>query len=133
MTSQQGLCWLALRTEDDAILFQLIGRMILLGETNTETLAAEILHVAKVEATSELRVDLGNVGLVSTAGLMALLRLRRQLHAAGKRLSLWNLTPAVAEVFDNTRLGRLFDLCTGNLAGTLRVQRVDAEPVHAWN
>ena len=51
-------------------------------------------------------------GVKSSDVLVSLVRLRRSLQAAGKRLTLCNLRPQVAEVFTVTGLGRFFDIRT---------------------
>jgi anti-anti-sigma factor len=56
----------------------------------------------------EVLVDLGNVGAVSTQALVVLVKLRRQMLTAGRRLILCNLQPAVAEVLEVSKLNRWF-------------------------
>ena len=60
----------------------------------------------------EFLLDFQGVEYVSSDVLVSLVRLRRSLQAAGKRLTLCNLRPQVAEVFTVTGLGRFFDIRT---------------------
>jgi anti-anti-sigma factor len=81
-----------------------------LGEEATPAVAEELFDLAERLDRPELRLDCHNVEFVGAAALAALVKLRRRLGAAGRRLRLCNLTPAVAEVLAMTRLNRLFDI-----------------------
>jgi anti-anti-sigma factor len=60
-----------------------------------------------------LAVDLGNVHFLSSTTVETLLTVHRRLRAAGGRLSVFNLTPSVAEIFDVLNLAAILDVRTG--------------------
>jgi anti-anti-sigma factor len=62
---------------------------------------------------NEFVLDFHGIELMSSDSLVALVRLRRNLQAAGKRLTLCNLSAPVAEIFAVTGLGRLFAIRPG--------------------
>jgi anti-anti-sigma factor len=86
------------------------GQELRLDEAHTAAFAAELGNLAQQSDGPEFRVDLGNVTVLSTPALVVLVKLRRQLLARGRRLALCNLRPAVAEVFEVSRLSRLFPI-----------------------
>src|SRR3954454_22752163 len=51
-----------------------------------------------------LRLDLGNVGLLSAAAAGSLVALHRELTGVGGKLTLRNVRPAIDEIFQVTRL-----------------------------
>jgi anti-anti-sigma factor len=57
-----------------------------------------------------LVLDFANVSYVSSIGLAALLRLRKQLATKGQRLAVLNVQPHVYEVFSVTRLDTVLDV-----------------------
>jgi len=57
-----------------------------------------------------LRIDLGNVTFLSSEGLGALLKLARRATAAGNRITLCNLNPTIAEVFQITKLDQILNV-----------------------
>jgi anti-anti-sigma factor len=69
-----------------------------------EAAAGELFRLARELAGARLRLDLGGVTYLSSAGLGTLLALHRRVRAAGGRLALENVEPAVYEVFQVTRL-----------------------------
>jgi anti-anti-sigma factor len=78
---------------------------------NTDELAKlrdMVRHATKAFDHNELRLDFDGIEFVSSDFLVALVRLRRSLEAAGKQLTLCNLSSSVAEVLTVTGLGRLF-------------------------
>jgi hypothetical protein len=65
-----------------------------LDEAHTEILAAAGCGLACDSDRPEILVDLANVAAVSSQALVALVKLRRKLFAAGVLLILSNLQPA---------------------------------------
>jgi anti-anti-sigma factor len=70
--------------------------------------AAGFERLTRGPGPDEFVQDFHGIELMSSDSLVALVRLRRTLQAAGKRLTLCNLSAAVAEIFAVTGLGRLF-------------------------
>jgi anti-sigma B factor antagonist len=77
------------------------------------TLEATLFGLAEASRGREVLVDFAGIDYFNAAALTVLLRLQKQLVASGRRLGLCNLRPAVAEVFEVTRLDRLFDIRPG--------------------
>jgi anti-anti-sigma factor len=61
---------------------------------------------------AHLLLDFTNVEHVNSAELGALIGLNKQMTQSGGRLTLFNLTAEVYEVFTVTRLHTLFAICT---------------------
>jgi anti-sigma B factor antagonist len=80
---------------------------------NVQVLGATLSGLAQTTRGHEFLVDFGGIEFFNAAALTVLLRLQKQLAASGRRLCLFNLRPAVAEVFEVTRLDRLFDIRPG--------------------
>lgn len=59
-----------------------------------------------------LLLDFKNVSALGSMELGTLVTLHKQLRDAGGRLTLFNLSPAVAEIFAVTRLDTLLGICT---------------------
>jgi carbon storage regulator CsrA len=76
-----------------------------------EAAAGELSRLARERAGTRLRLDLGGVTYLSSAGLGALLALSRRVRAAGGQLALENVEPAVYEVFEVTHLTAVLNVC----------------------
>jgi anti-anti-sigma factor len=71
----------------------------------------ELLRFLIAELNQEhLILDFGNVLSISSAGLGALVSLHKQAQAAGKRLTVREVSRQVYEPFEITRLTRLLDI-----------------------
>ena len=71
----------------------------------------ELLGFLLAELSQEhLILDFGNVLSISSAGLGALVSLHKQARAAGKRLTVREVSEQVYEPFEITRLTRLLDI-----------------------
>jgi anti-anti-sigma factor len=64
-----------------------------------------------------LAVDLANVPFLTSTAVEAFLGVHRKLKGAGGRLSLYDLTPPVAEVFTVLQLAGVLDVRTSPRAG----------------
>jgi len=62
-------------------------------------------------------LDFTNVEFISSLELATLINLHRRVKTAGGRLSLFNLSPSVFEVFAVTRLEQLFSICREDKPG----------------
>jgi anti-anti-sigma factor len=77
-------------------------------DTPTRAPATKLCDLDHEADGSEFLLDLSNVVVLSTPALVALVKLRKRLSAAGKRLTLCNLQPAVAEVLEVRKLNSWF-------------------------
>jgi anti-anti-sigma factor len=90
-------------------LVRLIGELIVLDEENALILRDELFRLVK-EGKHHLALDLRHVRFLTSTMVEALLALNRRLSEAGGRLSVFNLTPPVAEIFAVLKLARVIDV-----------------------
>jgi anti-anti-sigma factor len=101
----------AIDEEDgDTTLIRFTGGSLALTEVNAFVLTGLPRCITREVGPHRLVLDLGNVALVTAAGLGALVRLHKMTRAAGGSLALHNLNDEVYEVFEVTRLTSLFDV-----------------------
>jgi anti-anti-sigma factor len=94
----------------DGLVIRFTGGSLALTQDNALVLDGLLRHVAVEAGGRDLVLDFSNVALVSSAGLGVLVGLHNRLRDAGGRLVLRDLDNAVYEVFEATRLTRLFDV-----------------------
>ena len=115
------------------------GPWVSLDEDTVHRARDSLFAIAAEPGRAPVLLDLGNVRHVSSAALGALVSLHRGLLAAGRRLTIYNLSPEVYEVFALACLDRALDLRPadpdGNPAGEGRLPEpgtgvlvVDDEP-----
>jgi anti-anti-sigma factor len=102
---------------DDVIVVHFTGGKVSLDEETLFRIHDELLALAEEPSTSDLFLDLGNVAYLTSAALGTLVRLHKKLLAAGRHLTVGNLTPHVHEVFTVTKLDRCLDLRWGARQG----------------
>jgi anti-anti-sigma factor len=83
---------------------------VVLDELNTHTIGEQLLALVKRLKARWFLVDMRNVAYLTSTGLGLFLRLRRELHAQGSRLTLCQLGPHLHEMFQVTNLHNLFDI-----------------------
>jgi anti-anti-sigma factor len=117
----------ALKAEADgeSVIVRLVGEGVWLNEEAVPVLSARLDGLAAEWKRRRLVLDFENVELVSSTALGALLRLRKQVQAAGGRVALRNLQDAVHEVFEVTHLAGLFEIEHG--VGTAAQELPDGE------
>lgn len=81
-------------------------------------LAAELEDSAVAPDEGHLLLDFTHVETISSLELAGLIRLHQKIKAAGGRLTLFNLSAQVFEVFSITRLAKLFSICREDAATT---------------
>jgi anti-anti-sigma factor len=84
------------------------GRLDAVTVPEFETVLDQVLGAGHVR----LVVDLGDVTYVSSSGLRALLRARRQAQGGGGDVVLCNMNPRVREVFEMIGFNNLFRIFT---------------------
>jgi anti-anti-sigma factor len=99
---------------------------VALDEHNTHTTGEQLLALVERLKASWFLVDMRNVTYLTSTALGLFLRLRRELHARGRRLTLCHLGPQLHEVFQVTNLHNLFDIC--HRAEELTVGATDTAP-----
>ena len=114
-----------IETLTDAILMHVeIER---LDETSTRRLEAAIRQAATTSQGLPFVIDLAKVGFLSSLSLGALVRVALEFRNRQQRLTVATLQPAVREVFDVTRLGRILEVHT-DVNAALAAIRSPAEP-----
>src|SRR5262249_9071772 len=97
-------------TADDPIVVHFTGGPVSLDEETLHRVRGQLLALVEEPTASDLLLDFANVQLVSSMALATLVGMHTQLVARGRRLTLFNLSPFVREVFAVTRLDQLLDL-----------------------
>jgi anti-sigma B factor antagonist len=92
------------------LMVRFTGGKVLLDEETLCGIRDKLLALADEPSAADVVFDFGNVEYLSSTTLGTLVRLRKKLHARGRRLTIGNLTPQVHEIFAVTRLDRVFDL-----------------------
>jgi len=64
----------------------------------------------------KILLNFGNVEYLSSAALAKLITLNKKLQQVGGRLSLCNIDPQIYEVFEITKLNKLFNIQTDEQA-----------------
>lgn len=90
-------------------IIRLLDAEMLSGAFCADTQAI-LLDAARNQPSAHIVVDLTSLLFVSSEGLGALLTLRSELEADGRNICLARVSPLVAEVFEMTRLDRLFPI-----------------------
>ena len=92
--------------DGDVTVMRLTGHLDHLGSEAAEGRIEDELR----EKPPKVVVDLDQAGLIASAGLMMLLKLRRLCQARGGDLTLSNLSPRAQRVLHVTSLERVFRL-----------------------
>jgi anti-sigma B factor antagonist len=110
--------------DGDVAVLQLLDPTMLSGEFCASTQAL-LGDAAREQPDANVVVDLAGIEYVSSEGLGVLLSLRSQLQATSRRLCLINVAPLIVEVFEATRLNRLFPIVSDVAAA----QRIPSAPI----
>jgi anti-anti-sigma factor len=86
------------------------GDQVFLSEENYPSTHDQLVAVAEQPGRSPLVLDMSNVASVSSMALGMLVKLHKRWLAAGRRLTLCNLSPQVYDVFPVTRLDMVLNL-----------------------
>jgi anti-sigma B factor antagonist len=93
---------------DNALVVKLIHKN--LDESNAQAVAEQLFGMIDGLGQRQLRVDLGEVQLLTSTGLGKLVALHRRVKAAGSELTLHNVNELVYEVFEVTRLNTILNI-----------------------
>ena len=92
----------------DVTLVRFADEKILVGET-IQTIAEQLHRIVTERARPKLMLDFTSVQYLYSPFLGELITLNKRVKAAGGQLILCNLDPRIHEVFERTRLDKLFD------------------------
>ena len=110
MASLSHACVVQAHEFGDRTVITFPGPRVVLDEQNTHTTGEQLLALVERHKASWFLVDMRNVTYLTSTALGLFLRLRRELHARGSRLTLCHLGPQLQEVFQVTNLHNLFDI-----------------------
>jgi anti-anti-sigma factor len=99
---------------DSVLIVGFTGQQVSLNEETTDHIREHLLALAELAGPARLLLDFGNVDYISSLGLGLLVFLNKQLRAAGRHLTIVNLSEQVYEVFVVTSLDRILDLRRGS-------------------
>jgi anti-anti-sigma factor len=80
-----------------------------LSEVNAEDFSRQLLALLEPRENPHLLVDLGGVTVLTSVILAKFIALHNRVRAAGGRLTLFNPTPVVQQVFKVTRLDTILE------------------------
>ena len=86
------------------------ARLTSLNEYYADQVGKQLLALADAPGTKFVSLDLGNVEYVTSTVLGHLVALHKRLQAAGGRLTLENVRPAVTDILRVTQLDQVLDL-----------------------
>ena len=84
--------------------------MVRCSEAELMNIFSQLANRVDAAESRSLRIDLGDVMFLSSATLGKLLMLVRRATAAGCRITLCNLNPVIAEVFQVTKLDQILNV-----------------------
>src|ERR1700736_2732654 len=82
----------------------------ILDEQNIQIIGEQLFSLVDEAGRRKILLNFGNVEYLSSAALGKLITLNKKLQAAGGRLILCNIDPQIYEVFEITKLNKLFNI-----------------------
>src|SRR5260370_16267522 len=108
MASLSHACVVQAHDLGDRTVISFPGPRVALDEQNTHTIGEQLLALVERLKASWFLVDMRNVSYLTSTALGLFLRLRRELHARGRRLTLCHLGPQLPELFHAPNLPPFF-------------------------
>lgn len=96
----------SVRSKDDIMIVEIVGEVDLYSSPN---LRSELLDLTKSE-TPKILLDLSQVRYMDSSGVATLVEALQQTGKYGGALKLANLRDAVKDVFELSRLDKVFDI-----------------------
>jgi len=82
----------------------------ILDEASIQELGSELFGLVEQQQGKGILLDFANVEFLSSAALGKLITLDRKVKAAKGRLKMCNIRPEIFEVFQITKLNKVFDI-----------------------
>src|SRR5437870_13531376 len=82
----------------------------ILDEQNIQAIGEQLFSLVDEMGRRKVLLNFANVEYLSSAALAKLITLNKKLQQAGGRLILCNIDPQIYEVFEITKLNKLFDI-----------------------
>ena len=83
----------------------------ILDEQNIQVIGEQLFGLVDESGRKRLLLNFGNVEYMSSAALGKLITLNKKVQASGGKLVLCNIDPQIREVFEITKLDKLFLIC----------------------
>jgi anti-sigma B factor antagonist len=109
MTAQPRRRRLEVEDIGDVTVVNFTDRKIL-DEQNIQVIGEQLFSLVDEAGRRKVLLNFGNVEYLSSAALGKLITLNKKLQAAGGRLVLCNIDPQIYEVFEITKLNKLFNI-----------------------
>lgn len=109
MTSQPRRRRLEVEDIGDVTVVNFTDRKIL-DEQNIQVIGEQLFSLVDEAGRKKVLLNFGNVEYLSSAALGKLITLNKKLQAAGGKLILCNIDPQIYEVFEITKLNKLFNI-----------------------
>jgi anti-sigma B factor antagonist len=81
-----------------------------IDQRNINQIGAELMHMVDQAGVRKMLIDLDNVRYLSSAVLGKLISLHKTLRSNGGQLKLCSIAPPIYEVFEITRLDKVFEI-----------------------
>jgi len=100
-----------LEVEDigDVTVVNFVDKKIL-DEQNIQIIGEQLFSLVDEVGRRKILLNFGNVEYLSSAALGKLITLNKKLQSAGGKLILCNIDPQIYEVFEITKLNKLFNI-----------------------
>src|ERR1700676_3398029 len=109
MTSQPRRRRLEVEDIGDITVVNFTDRKIL-DEQNIQLIGEQLFSLVDEAGRKKILLNFGNVEYLSSAALGKLITLNKKLQSVGGRLILCNIDPQIYEVFEITKLNKLFNI-----------------------
>lgn len=109
MSSQPRRRRLEVEDIGDVTVVNFIDRKIL-DEQIIQAIGEQLFSLVEEAGRRKLLLNFGNVEYLSSAALAKLITLNKKLQQAGGRLILCNIDPQIYEVFEITKLNKIFNI-----------------------
>ena len=109
MTTQPRRKRLELEEVGDVTVVNFVDKKIL-DEQNIQIIGDQLFSLVDEVGRRKLLLNFANVEYLSSAALAKLITLSKKLQQAGGRLILCNIDPQIYEVFEITKLNKLFNI-----------------------
>lgn len=107
--SAQGGARLDIRQRGDVTVVSFLDKKIL-DESNIDEIGRELLGLVEESSQIKLLLDFANVQYLSSAALGKLITLNKRVAEDSGKLVLCSIRPQIYEVFQITKLNKVFDI-----------------------
>ncbi len=109
MSSQPRRRRLEVEDIGDVTVVNFTDRKIL-DEQNIQAIGEQLFSLVDESGRKKILLNFGNVEYLSSAALAKLITLNKKLQQVSGRLILCNIDPSIYEVFEITKLNKLFNI-----------------------